>query len=246
MTGLERIPTGAGLYVGNHSGGLLTPDSFIFGGAVHETLGLDAVPYGLGHEGAISLPGIHQFIVPLGAVRASHENAHRLFERDHKVMVYPGGDVDAMRPFRHRNRVIFGGRKGYIRLALRERVPIIPVVAAGSHATLMILDDLRWLARGLGLHRRYPRTNVWPLSLALPWGFMLGPPLFYIPYPTRIWIEVLEPIHLDPCGPEAAEDEDHVARCAEFVHGTMQRALAALAERRAAASSSIGGGIRGR
>lgn len=233
VMGLDRIPPGAGLYVGNHSSGLLTPDSFIFGGKLYEELGPEYLPFGLGHEQAISLPFIHQIIVPLGAVRASHENAHRLFERGHKVMVYPGGDVDAMRPFRHRNRIIFDGRRGYIRLALREQVPIIPVITAGSHATLIVLDDMRWLAKLLGLDRRFLRTSVWPLTLTIPWGLGLGPPLFYIPYPTRIWTEVLEPIYLDPAGPEAAEDEEYVSRCAELVHGTMERALTDLAARRA-------------
>jgi hypothetical protein len=74
---------------------MLVFDSFIFGAAVYEAHGLDAVPYGLGHEVAIQLPLIHQLVVPLGAVRACHENAHRLFERGCKVVVYPGGDLDA-------------------------------------------------------------------------------------------------------------------------------------------------------
>lgn len=233
--GLDRIPPGAGLYVGNHSSGLLTPDSFIFGGALYQERGPSFLPYGLGHEWAISLPMIHQFIVPLGAVRASHENAHRLFQRGHKVIVYPGGDVDAMRPFRHRDRIIFDGRRGYIRLAIREGVPIIPVITAGSHATLVILDDMRWLASWLGMDRRFPRTHVWPLTLSIPWGLGLGPPLLYIPFPTRIWTEVLEPIRLDRSGPEAAGDEEFVDRCAEMVFDTMQGALTDLSARRAAA-----------
>ena len=65
---------------------------------------------------------------------------------------------------------------------------------------------MRWLANGLGLDRRFPRTHVWPLSLSIP------------------------------CGPEAAEDEGYVTRCAELVHGSMQRGLTDLAARRAAAT----------
>jgi 1-acyl-sn-glycerol-3-phosphate acyltransferase len=210
---------------------MLTPDSFIFGSAVYGEHGIDAVPYGLGHEVAISLPVIHQIIVPLGAVRASHENAHRLFARDAKVIVYPGGDVDAMRPYRHRNRIVFGGRRGYIRLALREGVPIIPVVAAGAHSTMVIIDDLRWLAK-LTRMDKLLRLDAFPLVLSIPWGVTLGPPVAYIPYPTRILIEVLEPIRFERRGTEAASDEPYVRQCAQRVESTMQEALDRLAAER--------------
>jgi len=234
VRGLERIPPGAGLFVGNHSSAMLTPDSFLFGAALYRRFGLRECPFGLGHEIAIQLPILHQIIVPLGAVRASHENAHRLFERGHKVLVYPGGDLDAMRPFRDRNRVVFGGRRGYLRLALRERVPLIPVVSAGAHGTLLILDDLRPLAESLGLARLL-RVKVWPLTLSIPWGLTLGPPILYLPLPVRIWIEVLEPIRFERGGEEAAADEDYLSACAEHVEGTMQAALERLdAERRSA------------
>ena len=232
VRGVERIPQGAGLYVGNHSSVILTPDSFTFGTEVYRVHGIDAIPYGLGHEWAISLPVIHQLIVPLGAVRASHENAHRLFDKGRKVIVYPGGDVDAMRPYRHRNRIIWDGRSGFARLAIGAGVPIIPVVSAGSHATCMIIDDGRWLARWLRLDRLPIRTHVWPLVLSIPWGLTPFPPPVYLPLPTRILQEVLEPITFERSGPEAAADHEYVQRCADQVHGTMQQALTRLARER--------------
>lgn len=232
VRGLERIPPGAALYVGNHSSGLLTPDSFLFGAALYRRFGLRECPYGLAHEVAMRLPVAHQLIMPLGAVRASHENARRLFARGDKVLVYPGGDVDSMRPYRERNRVVFDGRRGYLRLALREGVPLIPVVSAGAHGTLLILDDLRPLARLLGLDRLL-RAKVWPLTLSVPWGLTLGPPLVYLPLPVKIWIEVLEPIRFARVGEAAAADERYLSECAALVEGRMQAALERLdAERR--------------
>jgi 1-acyl-sn-glycerol-3-phosphate acyltransferase len=139
-------------------------------------------------------------------------------------MVYPGGDLDAMRPFRHRNRIVFGGRRGYMRLALREGVPIVPVVAAGSHATFIIIDDLRWLARLLRADRCL-RIKVWPLTLSIPWGLTLGPLFFYIPFPVRIRVEVLTPMRFARAGEEAASDEAYVGACAAEVEGAMQAAL---------------------
>ncbi len=233
VRGVERIPPGAGLYVGNHNGGFITPDTWIFGAAVYRGCGVDELPYGLGHEVAIQLPIAHELLIPLGAVRASHDNARRILEAGRKVLVYPGGDVEAFRPWRHRDRVVFGGRKGYVRLALRHGVPVIPVVAAGAHEGFVVLDDLRWLARLIGA-KRFLRVGVWPLTLSLPWGLTLGPPPLYIPLRTRILMEVCEPFVFDRSGPQAADDDDYVAECDAAVRQVMQATLARLAEERRA------------
>jgi 1-acyl-sn-glycerol-3-phosphate acyltransferase len=224
VKGMYRIPPGPGLFVGNHNAALLTPDSFIFATEICEKKGVQEVPYGLGHEITISIPFIHHFLVPLGAVRASHDCAHRLFQQNKKVLVYPGGDYDVMRPFRHRNKIIFGGRKGYIRLALRENVPIIPVVTAGAHSVYIIIDDMRWLAKLLRLDRLF-RMNVFPLTLSIPWGLTLGPLIFFIPYPSKISIEILEPVYFQHTGTDAANDDSYVSDCANRVEGLMQSAL---------------------
>jgi len=145
--------------------------------------------------------------------------------------VYPGGDLDAMRAYRDRDRVIFGGRAGFVRLALRTGAPIVPVVAAGAHETFIILDDGQWLAKLTGIDRSL-RIKVWPISLSLPWGLTLGPPPPWIPLPSRILVEVLDPITFDDLGPDDAERPETVARCADHVRGVMQEALTRLASER--------------
>lgn len=237
VAGLERIPRGAALYVANHSGGTLTPDTFVFCAELYRQLGLAAVPYGLAHGVALSLPLVHQVNVPLGGLRASHANAHRVFTAGLKALVYPGGDLDAFRPYRHRDRVVFGPRRGYIRLALREGVPIVPVVSDGGHETFMVLDDGRWLARLLGADRLL-RVKVWPIVLSLPLGLTIGPTLPHLPIPRPIRVEVLDPIHFARSGEDAAADADYVEACHTQVLGVMQDALSAMVadkRRRAAA-----------
>jgi len=232
IRGLDRIPAGPALYVGNHNGAA-SWDSYTFFGEVYERLGIDYVPYGLGHELTISLPVIHQMVVPLGAIRASHDNAHRVFSRGAKLLVYPGSDYDAFRAYRDRNRVIFGPRRGYIRLALRERVPIIPVVSAGAHEVIYILDDGQWLARALRLDKLF-RTKAWPIALSFPLGLTVFPPFFHVPWPSKFYQEALPPMTFEPDGPAAADDADHVERCHQHVLSAMQQALDRLAaERRA-------------
>ena len=224
VLGLHRIPEGAALFVGNHSAGLLTPDSFILGSALLNRRPPEDLPYSLTHEVAISAPGLNQLLAPLGGVRASHENASKIFGQGKKVLVYPGGDEDALRPYRLRKQIRFGGRTGYIRLALRHGVPIIPVVCAGAHETFFVIDDLPWLAKALGAPR-WLRLKVWPLTLSVPWGLTLGPAPPHFPLPSRILLETLAPIAFERKGEEAAADNDYVSRCAETVESVMQQAL---------------------
>jgi 1-acyl-sn-glycerol-3-phosphate acyltransferase len=230
VRGVEGIPPGPALYVGNHNAAPMTPDSFLFAFEVYRQRGLADLPYGLGHEHVIRIPGIHQLIVPLGAVKARHESAIRLFEQGHKVLVYPGGDVDSLRPWRDRARIVFDGRRGYVRLALTAGVPIVPVVAAGAHETMMVLGDAQWLVKLLRIDH-WARVKRWPVALALPWGLMLGPGPF-LPFPSRILVEVLPALTFDRRGPEAAGDEAYVARCAAEVEGAMQEALTRLSVER--------------
>ncbi len=224
VRGLERIPRGAGLYVGNHNGGGLMPDAYLFGSALYEERGLDDCPFTLAHDIVVRWPLLHQFFIPFGAVRACHDNAHRVCRAGKKLLVYPGGDAEAMRPFRDRNRIVFGARRGYIRLALQENVPIIPVVAHGAHSTAVVIDDGKWLVRKLGLDRKI-RLNAWPITLSFPWGITFGPPPPYIPYPSRITIEVLEALRFDRHGAAAAKDDAYVDACHDQVVGAMQKAL---------------------
>ncbi len=228
VRGVERVPGGAALYVGNHNSSGYTPDSYIFSAAVHRAHGVDAVPHGLAHEFALNLPILNQILSPMGAVRACPENGERLLRSGRKTLVYPGGDIDSLRPFRHRNRIVFGGRQGYIRLALRARTPIIPVVAAGAHSTFVIVDDLRWLAQAIGADRKL-RIKAWPLILSMPWGLTVGLPLPYLPFPSRILIEIMEPITFARSGTDAADDENFVAECAAQVERAMQATLTQLA-----------------
>ncbi len=247
ITGLDRIPDGPALYVGNHNGGMMPVDAFLFGTAIYRQLGVDYVPYGLGHEVAISMPGLHEVIVPLGAVRASHGNASRLFELGRKVMVFPGGDVDAMRPFADRNRIVFGGRRGYIRLALRHGVPILPVLTAGAHSTLLILANFPSIPPLLGIDRLL-RLKAFPVALSIPWGLSVGvvPPHF--PLPSRVHAEMLPPIHFDRSGDAAAADDAYVERCDLRVRTLMQEGLDQLVERRRQGGirATIGRGLLGR
>jgi 1-acyl-sn-glycerol-3-phosphate acyltransferase len=232
IRGLERMPRGPALLVGNHSGGTMSPDSFVIGVALYRARGVEFVPYWLGHDMVVRLP-LFRHVVPLGVVRASRRMAHNLFLAGRKVLVYPGGEQETLRTWGERDRIVFAGRTGYIRLALREGVPVVPIVVAGAHEVFVVLGGGDALARLL-LTKLLFRVKTWPLTLSFPWGLTPGPPVLYLPFPVRMLGEVLEPITFDRSGPEAAQDEQYVRRCDDLVRARMQAALTRLAaERRA-------------
>ena len=224
VEGIHRIPTGPGLYVGNHNGGAMTMDTVLFGAALYKARGMQDLFFALAHDTVVDAPVLGPILKRLGAVRAHPQIAWRLFDAGYKVLVYPGGDVEAMRPYRDRYKLKFAGRRGYVRLALRCRVPIIPVVSVGSHGTFIVVDDLPWLARWLRADR-YLRFSRWPLILSIPWGVTLGPGIPYWPLPVPIHIRALDPIYFDRMGMDAARDENYVRKCANYVETLMQQTL---------------------
>ncbi len=227
VEGLEHVPDGPALAVGNHNGGLMCPDMFALLHAWWHRFGVDSPAYGLMHDMPFRLPVVGELMPRLGAVHARPANATELLRRGAKVLVYPGGDIDAFKPWNRRHEIVFGERRGFVRVALRSRVPIIPVVSAGAHEAFRILTDGRDVVRRFGL-KRIARVEVMPVTLCLPWGVSLGAG-FYWPMPVRIRLRVLPPISWPDLGPEAADDDAIVWRCREEVRALMQDALDDLA-----------------
>ncbi|WP_437311147.1 1-acyl-sn-glycerol-3-phosphate acyltransferase [Sorangium sp. So ce388] len=228
VRGLSRIPRQDGLiYVGNHNGYPYMSDFWLFTAALFNEYGISRFPYVLAHKLTIKLPLLNQIFTRYGCVRASGQCAGRVLERGFPLLLYPGAEVELMRPHRERTRLRFNGRTSHIRLAMKYGVPIVPVVSVGSHSTAMILDDLPWLADAIGAKSKLG-INAWPLMLSIPWGLTLGPFIPpYIPWPSRILIEVLEPMVWAPQG-AGPESERHIAACAAQVEQAIVSALARL------------------
>src|SRR3954470_6130067 len=140
VRGLGNIPEdGPVLLVGNHSGGNLTPDTGVFTLAFNAYFGVERPFYQLAHTLVLSMPGL-SFLRKFGTVAASPSNAQQALAERAALLVYPGGDYEVHRPIWDRNKVDFGGRKGFIRLALKHDVPIVPVVAIGGQETSLFLS----------------------------------------------------------------------------------------------------------
>jgi 1-acyl-sn-glycerol-3-phosphate acyltransferase len=227
VRGLGNIPdSGPVLLVGNHSGGNMTPDTIVLALAFSTYFGAERAFYQLAHNLVLATPALG-WLRKFGIVAASPSNARRALESGAAMLVYPGGDYEAHRPSWERNRIDFDGRKGFIRLALEQDVPIVPVVSIGGQETALFLSRGERLARLLALDRTF-RLKVLPISLALPWVLNVSDLLGHIPLPAKITIETLPPIDLRrEFGPDPDPDEvyEHVTRL-------MQQTLDTLAAER--------------
>jgi 1-acyl-sn-glycerol-3-phosphate acyltransferase len=228
VRGLEHIPQdGPVLLVGNHSGGTLIADTFVFSEAFYERFGAMRPFHQLAHDLVFKTPGIRAMVSRYGTVPASPENMGRALDRGAALLVYPGGDHETYRPSWESGDIDFAGRTGFVKLALEHEVPLVPVVAIGGQETALFLGQGRELAALLRLDRLM-RLKVLPAQVAPPFGMTILDLPGRIPLPAKITIQVLPPIDLgERLGPEPTPKAGY-----EVVTGTMQRTLDELAAER--------------
>ncbi|MGH2792766.1 MAG: lysophospholipid acyltransferase family protein [Actinomycetota bacterium] len=228
VKGFDRIPEeGPLLFVANHSGGNMTPDSIVFTLAFNTYFGVERPLHALAHALVTSYPLIGSLAKKWGIITAGPEAAKAALDRGASVLVYPGGDIEVHRPWSARHEIRFAGRKGFLRLAKEANVPIVPVVSLGGQDTYFPLTDGRAIAKALKLDK-LARLKVLPISLALPWGLNVGDFLGHIPLPAKIRQEVLEPIDVvSKFGDDADSDEAY-----DYVTSRMQETLTAMAASR--------------
>jgi len=230
VEGLERVPPGKALVVINHNSGTTTLELLGFGARWYMERGTEEILYGLAHDALLGVPYLRNFLIRAGGITASQSHGDYVLQAEQKILVAPGGNLEAFRPFRDRHKIDFGGRTGFLRLALRNRAPILPTVFIGGHETLLVLHDGRPIARAFGLKKRF-RLDTFPIFLALPWGVAMGP-IFHLPLPAKCKVRVLEPISLDDYGPEDQDNPEVLDRLYRLVTGRMQDALGDLAAAR--------------
>jgi 1-acyl-sn-glycerol-3-phosphate acyltransferase len=228
--GLDTVPQRDPLiFVGNHSGGLSTPDTAMAAHGFWSRFGADREIYALVHPDVFKLSKMAVHLARVGGLAASARMATQVLERGASLLIYPGAGDEAYRPHNEANRVKLGGNSAYVRLAILHGAPIVPVVCLGGHDTLVVLDDGRERARALGLEElgveRLPLVYAWPFGLSLTTGYTL-------PFPARIDINFGPPIRLDGFGRSDARDREVVDWCHAQVELQMQRTLDGMVDRR--------------
>ena len=212
--GLEHVPSvGPALLVANH-GGTLPLDALVlkFGllgeHPAHRHLRL------LTGDLAFRLPVVGATARKMGNTLACDEDALRLLGGGELVGVFPEGYKGVGKGWRNRYRLQRFGRGGFVELALKAGVPIVPISIVGAEETYPMIADLRPVARLFG----FPYFPVTPL---FPWFGPLGA----IPLPSRWSIRFGEPIHTEAYEPGAWEDAMLVFELADHVRDVIQQML---------------------
>jgi 1-acyl-sn-glycerol-3-phosphate acyltransferase len=228
VRGLDNIPaTGPVLMVGNHSGGTMIADTFVFAQAFYDHFGPERQFHQLAHDLLFKIPGVRALVQRYGTIPASPANMKRALDRDAALLVYPGGDHEAYRPSWQSGEIGFGGRTGFVELALKRDIPIVPVVSIGGQETALFLGRGRRLASVLRLDRLL-RLKVLPIAIGPPFGVTVLDLPGRLPLPSKITIRVLDPIDLRArLGPDPDIDEGY-----RLVTQTMQRTLTRLGNER--------------
>jgi 1-acyl-sn-glycerol-3-phosphate acyltransferase len=227
VRGLDHLPAqGPILLVGNHSGGIVIVDTFVFAQAFYDHFGAHRPFYQLAHDLVFKTPGARALVQRYGTVPASPANMKKALERDAALLVYPGGDEETFRPSWESGTIDLADRTGFVKLALEHRVPIAPVVAIGGQETGLFLGRGRSAARTLNLNRF--RLKVLPPVIGPPLGLTFLDLPLRMPLPAKISIRVLKPIDLhERLGPDPSVEDGY-----QLVTSTMQRTLTRLSNDR--------------
>ncbi len=228
VRGFENLPKDEPvLIVGNHSGGMMTLDPIPLITRWIEARGCEAPISTLTYDLLFEFPLVGSMLRRFGCLPASHDNARRALDKGASVIVFPGGDYEVFRPWSERNKICLGGRSGFIELALAAGVRVVPMTIHGAHETTWVLTRGHRLSKALGLHRL--RVKVFPVL----WNIPFGPaPAFIpsLPIPSKMTVELGEPIDWTHHGPDAADDPEIVDACYEEIVERMQQTLSRLAE----------------
>jgi 1-acyl-sn-glycerol-3-phosphate acyltransferase len=214
--GIENVPAdGGALLVSNHSGAL-PPDGPMIMQAIRNEHPSPRPLYMLGEHWFKGYPGVSMLVNKMGLVPAHRDNAQRLLcDEERLAVVFPEGQKGSRKLFWQRYRLRRFGRGGFVRTAIRARVPIVPIALVGGEEAMPIFAHLRGLQRLSGL-------VYFPVTPSFPWFGLAGGMLYM---PAKFRIRFLEPIDMSQYPPETESDPAEIQEISERIRGQIQHQL---------------------
>lgn len=214
VAGIRHIPRkGPAILVANHAGTLPYDGAMVHLAVYNELAGQREVRF-LVDDFVYDMPLLGTFIERIGGMRACQENAQDLLDAGHLIVVFPEGVAGIGKPYEERYRLRNLGKGGFVRLAMRTGVPVIPVAIVGSEETHPII----WKSERLGSHLGLPFI---PFTPTFPW---LGP-LGMVPLPSKWKIMFSRPHRFDRFKPSDADKKRLVDAHANDIRDEIQDML---------------------
>ena len=230
IDGWDRIPDEPSLLIGIHSGGSLTMDAWSLVEAWGRHFEGKRILHGTAHDVLMAAPGLGDYFRAAGVIPASRRGVGTALAAGHDVIVWPGGEKDAMRNWRKRDEAVLGNRKGFVRQAMRSGTPIVPVATIGGHDTVFVVSEGKFLAKWTGLGKRLRGANI-PIIVGFPFPLAVEILPAHIPLPAKIRTEFLDPIDVDH-DPERLDDQEYVDKIYNEVQTAIQGGMDRLAKKR--------------
>jgi 1-acyl-sn-glycerol-3-phosphate acyltransferase len=230
MDGWENLPEAPVLLVGIHSGAPFVWDAWTVGVQWWRRFGQERPLHGTAHDALMAIPVIGRYFRAMGVLPAAPDSIATALAEGRDVAVWPGGEVDSLRPWQERDVANLAGRKGFVKMAIRAGVPIVPIATVGGADAMPVLIRGDRLAKALRLDKVL-RLKVFPLAISLPWGIAPAA-LPQLPLPAKIRTRFMPAVEID-ADPERADDAAYVDQKYEEVQRSIQRGMDALARKRA-------------
>jgi 1-acyl-sn-glycerol-3-phosphate acyltransferase len=212
--GLEKIPTdGGALLVANHAAAIPSDAPAIMHGIETE---LERPVYGLADHLFKDLPVVGTLWARAGGVVAHPDNAYRLLrEQGNLVLVFPEGVKGTGKQFGQRYQLRRFGRGGYVEIAMRAGVPIVPIAVVGAEESMPMLHSFPRVAKAVGV-------PYLPLTVN---QLLMGPLGTVVPLPAKFKIRVLDPITFDVEPDQHRYSRSRIMDESEAIRDRIQSAL---------------------
>jgi 1-acyl-sn-glycerol-3-phosphate acyltransferase len=212
--GLEKIPTtGGALLVSNHAGAIPSDAPVIMHGIETE---LSRPVYGLADHMFKAIPVVGTMWSRVGGVAAHPENAYRLLRhQDQLVLVFPEGTKGTGKVYSERYKLRRFGRGGFVEIAMRAGVPVIPIAVVGSEEAMPILAKVPSLAKLIGVPYVPITANM----------LLMGPLGTLVPFPAKMRLRVLDPVTFDVPPDQDRYSKSRIMDEAEAIRVQMQETL---------------------
>jgi 1-acyl-sn-glycerol-3-phosphate acyltransferase len=212
--GLEKIPTdGGALLVANHAGAIPSDAPVIMHGIEKE---LDRPVYGLADYFFRTVPVVGTLWARAGGVSARPANAYRLLKEQRQLaLVFPEGTKGPSKSYTDRYQLRRFGRGGFVEIAMRAGVPVIPIAVVGSEEAMPVVFRLPTLAKAIGV-------PYFPVTANL---LALGPLGAVLPFPAKFKLQVLDPVYFDVPPDQDRYSKSRIMEESERIRTHLQEAV---------------------
>ncbi|MFT7519062.1 MAG: hypothetical protein ACI9MC_001201 [Kiritimatiellia bacterium] len=213
LFGLHNLPVDRpALLVGYH-GRPIAHDMIMMLDVLHDELGYWAHPF---FHATFNKSSVMQgFLDDMGFVTRDGEAVAEAVGRGEHIVVTPGGAREGLRPFWSQSEVNWGRRTGYLRVALKYDLPVVPIAGWGTDKAFLGLWNAYILQKRLNF-------SLFPLWLGVG---SIGIWPFGLPLPVRMASIIGQPIDLLADGPVDPNDKEALLRLHNKVIDSVQRLL---------------------